>query len=172
MNKWLMVIAAPLLLASCADTHQMIRDVSTSIRLAASDAIFIAVPEDGSYGADTYRGSGQDTAQIIYSAFTKHTRLAKVGSTTSGLDDAREAARKSGHKYLVYPAIIHWEDRATEWSMIPDQVEVKVEVVDVVTGSIIASTVIKSKSGLATLGGDHPQDLLPKPVEKFVSSLY
>ncbi|WP_274523310.1 DUF4823 domain-containing protein [Pseudomonas abietaniphila] len=31
---------------------------------------------------------------------------------------------------------------------------------------------IKGSSGLATLGGDHPQDLLPEPVAECVSSLF
>jgi hypothetical protein len=58
--------------------------------------------------------------------------------------------------------------------MIPDkvEVEVEVEVVNVRTGDVISSGVIKSRSGLATLGGDQPQDLLPKPVVEFLSSVF
>jgi len=130
------------------------------------------VPADGAYGDNVYRGSGQNTAQIIYSAFVKHTRATKVGHSMQSFEAAREAAIKGGQNYLVYPSILHWEDRATEWSMIPDKVEIKIEVIDVATGDAIASTIVKAKSGIATFGGDHPQDLLPKPIEEFVSSLY
>lgn len=38
--------------------------------------------------------------------------------------------------------------------------------------STIDSVVIKGKSGWATLGGDYPQDLLPKPVEEYVRTWY
>ena len=75
-------------------------------------------------------------------------------------------------KYLVYPTILHWEDRATEWSGRSDKVEIKVVVVDVLTGNTITGSIIKGSSGLATFGGDHPQDLLPGPVNQFVSTLY
>jgi hypothetical protein len=34
------------------------------------------------------------------------------------------------------------------------------------------SVIIKGKSGLATFGGDHPQDLLAKPVSAYVNGLY
>ncbi len=34
------------------------------------------------------------------------------------------------------------------------------------------SAIIKGKSGLATFGGDHPQDLLPKPVGEYIDALY
>jgi hypothetical protein len=73
---------------------------------------------------------------------------------------------------LVYPTILHWEDRATEWSGIPDRVEIKIEIIGATTGKGLDSAIIKGKSGLATFGGDHPQDLLPKPVEDYVSGLF
>jgi hypothetical protein len=68
--------------------------------------------------------------------------------------------------------ILHWEDRATEWSGIPDKVEIRIDVIESARGDTIDSAIVKRKSGLATFGGDHPQDLLPKPVEDYVASLY
>ncbi|MFK7698008.1 DUF4823 domain-containing protein [Pseudomonas caspiana] len=32
--------------------------------------------------------------------------------------------------------------------------------------------IVKGSSGLATVDGDHPQDLLPEPVAEFGSSLF
>ena len=173
MKKWLWVIAITSLLAACADTHQLIRnEASPSTLLTSSDTNYIAVPKDGAYGATIYSGSGQNTAQIIYSSFAKHTHDAKVGRSTQSFDEALKSASSGGQKYLVYPIVLHWEDRATEWSGISDKIEIKVELVDVATGSTITSAIVKGKSGLATFGGDHPQDLLSEPVEEFVSSLY
>jgi hypothetical protein len=37
---------------------------------------------------------------------------------------------------------------------------------------IFTASVKKGKSGIATLGGDHPQDLLVKPVAEYVNELY
>lgn len=56
--------------------------------------------------------------------------------------------------------------------MIPDKVEIKVDVVNVQTGDVISSGVIEGTSGLATLDGYHPHGLLPEPVAEFVSSLF
>jgi hypothetical protein len=171
--KRLAFFGAALILVGCADTHKLVRnDTMSDVRLVQTDTVFIAVPEDGAYGSNSYRGSGQNTAQIIYSAFAKRTRAAKAGRSIQSFDEALASTRQEGRKYLVYPTILHWEDRATEWSAIPDQVEIKIEVVDAASGDAIASCTIKGKSGIATFGGDHPQDLLPKPVEKFVSSVY
>ncbi|MGP1717027.1 MAG: DUF4823 domain-containing protein [Methylophilus sp.] len=172
MIKNLSIISAGLLLTACADTHHLIKNNPVETRLSAEATVYISVPNDGIYGAKTYHGSGQNTAQIIYSAFAKHTRAVTVGRTIQSFNEALATARETGKNYLVYPTILQWEDRATEWSGIPDKVEVKVEVIDATTASTVTSAVVKGKSGLATFGGDHPQDLLPKPVEKFVSSIY
>lgn len=173
MKRCIAIVVSALLIVSCADTHQVVRsDASSDVRLNATSTIYIAVPADGVYGANTYRGSGQNTAQIINSAFAKRSRSTKAGRITQSFAEARNTALSESWQFLVYPTILHWEDRATEWSAIPDTVEVKIEVVEVATDRSIASAVIKGKSGLATFGGDHPQDLLPEPVDEFVSSLY
>jgi Domain of unknown function (DUF4823) len=173
MKSWLSVLIMASFLAACADTHQLIREnTSSGIRLNPNDTIVIAVPEDGFYGGDTYQGTGKHAAQIIYSAFAKYTQAAEVGHLTQGFNEALGLASKSGKKYLVYPTILHWEDRATEWSGIPDKVELKIEIISVATGKAISTAFVNGKSGLATFGGDHPQDLLSDPVEEFVSTLY
>lgn len=172
MRKVLGLVAVAVAMSGCADSHQLIRSDSATLKLAQADTLFISVPSDGAYGSDTYKGSGQNTAQIIFSAFAKRTRGAKVGRSAQDFDTALAAARNAQCTYLVFPTILHWEDRATEWSSIPDKVEVKLEVISTDTENTVTSAVIKGKSGLATFGGDHPQDLLPEPVEKFVSSFY
>ncbi len=82
------------------------------------------------------------------------------------------SARKVGAKYLAVPTILEWEDRATEWSGIPDKASIKLSIIDLETNSTLDSVIIKGKSGIATFGGDHPQDLLPKPTYEYVASLY
>jgi len=64
--------------------------------------------------------------------------------------------------------ILHWEERATK----SDRVEVKIVVMAVESGTIIDSVVIKGKSKGFTFGGDHPQDLLPEPIDMYVASLF
>jgi hypothetical protein len=111
-------------------------------------------------------------SRILLSAFTKRLRRTEMGHSYQSFDNALNFAVEGGFKYLVYPTILHWEDRATEWSALPDRVEVKVDIIEAATANLIDSVVITGKSGLATFGGDHPQDLLPNPVSEFVSQLF
>ena len=173
MSRFPLLILTVLLVASCADSHKVVRtDSSPDVHLDPNSTVYIAVPKDGAYGANTYYGSGQNTAQILLAAFAKHTRNTEVGRRSQSYKEARETVLSKDVDILVYPVILHWEDRTTEWSGIPDRVEIKVDVVDAASDHSIASAVLKGVSGLATFGGDRPQDLLEEPVEQFVGSLY
>lgn len=160
-------------LVGCADTHQIVKlDNNNFTKLKSNHSIYISVPKDGAYGNNYYNGSGINTAQIIHSSFSIMARDIEQGTEYEPFKTAIESANQKGHKYLIYPTILHWEDRATEWSGIPDKVEVKIEIIDVKTQKTITGSIIKGSSGVATFGGDHPQDLLREPISKYVKSLY
>ncbi len=137
-------------MVGCADTHTLTRSSGSqnAVTLQGQASAYVAVPLDGRFEATLYGGSGAMTAQALASA--------KAG----------------GFGYLLYPEILHWEDRATEWSARPDVATVKLSVLSVSTGAVLDSAVIDGKSGLATFGGDHPQDLLPKPTGEYAASLF
>ena len=168
-NAFLLAIA--ITLTGCADTHQWAPMQRPAAPISTNNTFYISTPADGEYGDNTYTGSGRNTAQIILGAFARKAHSVRIGPLASNYDDALRLARSSGQDILIYPTILHWEDRATEWSMIPDKVEVKIEVIQVNSGDTLSSGIVKGSSGLATLGGDHPQDLLPEPIAEFVAAL-
>ncbi|HHS7683625.1 TPA: DUF4823 domain-containing protein [Yersinia enterocolitica] len=51
-------------------------------------------------------------------------------------------------------------------------IAIKITVYNAASDNIISSTIINGKSKWATFGGDHPQDLLAKPVSEYISSLF
>ena len=162
-----------ILLTGCADTHSLIRQNQGDVtKLSTSDSFYIAVNIDGVYGDEKYEGSGLSLSQIILSPLAKKVRRVEIGRAYQTYDEALLFAKKNGWKYLVYPTILHWENHATEWNGVPDKVEVKIQVVESSSNKLIDAAFIKGRSGLATFGGDQPQDLLPIPVEEFVSGLF
>jgi hypothetical protein len=162
-----------LLAAGCTDTYQLVRPAGWSTpKITAADSVYVAVPEDGSYNSRPYIGSGLTTSRIIGSAFARRAGSVTVGRAAESREAAIENALTMGVRYVVLPTILHWEDRATEWSGIPDQVAVRIDVLDVASRAILGTVTIEGTSGLATFGGDHPEELLPEPVEEFVASLY
>lgn len=170
--KLFSVFILMLLFISCADSHQLLRTGHDIKKLESDSTVYVAVPKDGRYGKIIYQGSGMNTTQIVLMALSRHVNRVESGYDYQPFDEALESARKIGATYLVVPTILEWEDRATEWSGMPDRVSIRLAIVNARTGESIDSVLIKGKSGLATLGGDHPQDLLPNPVEEYVNSLF
>lgn len=159
-------------LAACADTHQVHLGHQAASKLSADGIAYISVPENGRYGHTVYGSSGVMAAQIVAAAFGRHMRRIEQASSPQSTEQSLDSARKAGATYLVEPSILHWEDRATEWSGIRDKVELRISVLDAASGTVLETAVVSGSSGWATLGGDHPQDLLPKPTQEYVDGLF
>lgn len=125
-----------------------------------SRSVQISVPANGRYDTTVYSQSGDTTVREAKAAFSLYAAGVTV-YTGKTLDTAA---------YYVKPSILHWEDRATEWSGIPDRIRVQIEVYE--SGSRIAAAQFSGKSKWFTFGGDHPQDLLREPMKKVVESFY
>lgn len=168
--KHLVITLATLSMLGCTTYSQ--KNVSeTSTKLQRGKSVAIATPTNGQYGQTVYSGSGRMTATAVQGAFSRHTNRITVVSNCKDLNCLMTDRRQISDYYVV-PEILHWEDRATEWSGIPDKIEVKISVFDGLTGNDIASTIISGNSKWVTFGGDKPQDLLPEPLNAYVDSLY
>ena len=169
--KYVVALSFMLILSACAAKHEVISS-STSTKLLPQKSIYISLSNDGRYGNINYPGSGINTSQVLLKNFSKYSNNITVSNQYRPFSGALSHAKVKGAEYLIYPTILEWEDRATEWSGKPDRISIKIQTVKVSTGKTLNSTIIQGKSAWATLGGDHPQDLLQKPIEELVNSLY
>jgi hypothetical protein len=159
-----------ILLCGCTATYKHDTVLDAGVALVRGKSIGVVTPANGSYEGKEYANSGASTSLAIRAAFA---RFADVSAVLSECRDLACAMQQSpAYAYYVVPEILHWEDRATEWSGIKDKLEVKLSVYDGHTSEGLVTTIISGKSKWATLGGDHPQDLLSEPVDAFVRSLY
>jgi hypothetical protein len=170
MRGFLMFVPL-VLICGCVATYK--RDVVTqpSVKLVRGAAVLISTPKNGSYYNKEYHASGQQTAEVIHTAFASFSDRVVVSSRCADLPCLKSES-SGDYQYLVVPEILHWEDRNTEWSSIPDRIVVKLVVIDEKNGAELAATVISGKSKWTTFGGDHPQDLLPAPIKQYVAELY
>ena len=166
-----LIYLTALMVAGCADTHKLTRMNGATTPLSQEASAYIALPADGRYGAILYPGSGPQTAQLIAAAFAPYLSRISVATASEDVATAIRSAKGGGYDYVVYPEILHWEDRATEWSGKPDLASIKISIVQTDSGDVIDSGIIEGASGLATFGGDHPQDLLPEPLRKYSGAL-
>jgi hypothetical protein len=168
---WILVV---LVLMGCIPaSHEMIRQPgATGGKLSADGPVYIAVSRDGFYGDEPYPGSGLATSQVLLAAFAKRARTVDMANDYQSYKDALQFALEKKYRYLVYPTILHWERHATEWNAVPNRIEVKIQVIETTTDALINGVTVTAKSSTVSFGGEHPQDLLPKPFEEFVASLY
>jgi hypothetical protein len=156
------------ILSGCTATYKQEALIQPNINLVRGKSVAIATPINGFYETEEYQSSGKMTSLAVQSAF------ARFSSTITVMPECKNIAclKDSNHYYYVIPEILHWEERATEWSGKPDKIEVKISVYDNLNLKELASTIISGTSKWATFGGDHPQDLLDEPINAYVQSLY
>jgi hypothetical protein len=160
------------LLSACAQTHEVIRENKISKSLNPEDTFYIAVPKDGKYGEILYGGSGIKTASTLSIALSKYTDNAEIAEEYQDKDTALSSAKQKGYTYLFRPRILHWEDRATEWSGRSDKVSISIGLYEVSTGKKLDKITFDGKSPWATWGGDRPEDLLIVPMVEYADSLF
>ncbi len=169
--KRLLILALAVFVAGCASKYRV--DESDTISTIKRDSgIYVLLPENGRYGGTVYSQSGYMVQQEVYVALVTYSDKVTKAPTPLPLDKAFAQARENGSDYVVDLTILHWEDRATEWSGIPDRITIRYAVYDAKTESKVASTVRSASSKWASFGGDHPQDLLPVPTQEFASMLF
>ncbi|MEN8167383.1 MAG: DUF4823 domain-containing protein [Pseudomonadota bacterium] len=159
-------------LLGCSDTHRLVRTEGVDLTASKALSAYLVVPRDGQYGTIFYTGSGAMVAQEVEMAFSPYLENIVVGGRYEHLDNALSRAREKAVDYLIYPEILHWEDRATEWSGRPDVVSIRVTIIDVSTGEKVDSAELGGTSKVMSWGGDHPQDLLAKPLADYAAGLF
>ena len=170
MIKKIIIVVISFLMASCT-AYQHTSSQVPKHKFDRSGGVFISTSKDGWYEENRYKNSGEMTSRELKKAFSKYAIKTTITNQCHG-DDCFNIIDVERFSYYVKPVILHWEDRATEWSGKPDRIEIQVIIYDAVTKEEISNSSFKGKSKWATLGGDHPQDLLLDPISEYVSSLY
>ena len=155
--------------SGCASSYEETALKPPTSKLTSGASILIATPTNGFYETKEYKGSGDSTARAVRAAFARYSNDVNISAECVNLDCLR-GSQSTAVNYYVVPEILHWEDRNTEWSGIPDWIEIKLAVYDAEDGAELATAVVRGK--WATFGGDHPQDLSPEPINAYVDSLY
>jgi len=173
-TRALILLALGLAMTGCTSTYKSERvEGSAPPRLVKGvSSVYVSVPEDGAYQGQVGVGSGAATARAIVTAFIPFTSRADCGSARQTHDAAMASAASGRYTHLVEPTILNWEDRATEWSGKLDAISVRLILFEVASRRQLDTVVIHGNSKWMTLGGDHPQDLLPEPMSRYAAECF
>lgn len=171
--RFLMLLAGFAALTACKSTYSE-KDLSSGPPpvLKSNSRIYVAIPFDASFKDEVVQGSGKQTAQAFQAAFMRYTRSVYTSKFPESLGEALEIARNGHMQYVLYPTIIRWEDRATEYSGRRDRLAVKAELIDLNTSQVVFSREIEATGKWMTDGGESPKDLLEQPAEQFANAVF
>lgn len=164
MRSLFVVLAV--VLASCTSVKTVDTTSSTGL-LKREGSALVGISEDGRYNATVYNGSGHLASSMVLTAFAPHLSKVEIGERWRDQDEALAAARERGFTYLILPKIVHWEDRATAWSGLPDRATVLITVLDVAEGRTLDTATIDGRSAIITFLSESPQDLLREPIKQY-----
>ena len=167
-----LAVLAVFLLTGCVNKFRIDAYEPPVQSLSISASAYVMLTADGSYGAEKYTGSGRMTSIALMNAVSTYLNNVNLVSSLESQDEALHTARREGMTYVFQPIILHWEVRATEWSGKTDKLTIKTVVWHAKTGEALTSTVSRASTKWATLGGDHPQDLLPKMMKTAVDKMF
>ncbi len=156
----------------CTSTYELNNAVSANQKLKPGMSGYVAMAADGRFENNSYAGSGNKTALILVGVLKPRLEKIEIAPEVVSYEQSLAAAKKGDFDYLFLPKILHWEDRATEWSGKNDRVQIELRTVDVHTGETLDVGDFKGVSKWATFGGDVPEDLLKVPMTQYVNYLY
>ncbi len=116
--------------------------------------------------------SGRMVTEPLRAAFQKEVVAVLGGRLAETLDEAKANGAKVNAHYLVYPTIMRWEDRSTEYSGRRDKIEIRLELWNIPEDRLMDIRLIQGTSRWLTDGGDRPQDLIAEPFAKYATSFF
>lgn len=167
--KIIMLFGLSLALLACTADYKIIQNTHST--LSIRDTYYVSTPENGQYDGKPYLNSGVMTRDILFAGLIERGAKGIKGQQVSR-EQAVEDAQKHQCTRVMYPEILHWEDRATEWSGIRDKVKVAIDIIDTHNGKVLDSTILNLTGTWWTMGGLHPQDLIEEASDGYFKRLF
>src|ERR1044071_414927 len=124
MLRMILICAAVMLAgAACKSTYKQEVTETQPLRepLTARSRVLIAMPEDALDKKESVPASGKRTMLALQEAFQRHTRNVITANTPETREAALARARELTCDFLVFPVILEWKDRPTEWTGVRDR---------------------------------------------------
>lgn len=170
MIQRILLAALLFLCVSCTASYKYSVNNPSSKALKNNKRIAITTSEDGSYGEKIYHGTGKTLSYEIREELRNYSNQITIFRDKENIDDFADDELES-FDYIVVPEILHWEDRSTEWSGIPDRISFSIEIYDS-QGRLLKSAKLQGKSRSMSMTSTDPEKLIKKPLSDFLRSCF
>ncbi|MCH7815028.1 MAG: DUF4823 domain-containing protein [Proteobacteria bacterium] len=127
------------------------------------------------------------TAAVENAILTSFSQV-RTGLYPESVDFSLVSAGMAGANFVIYPKLLHWDDKLGSWSEIIaslrndssqgivskfglDRVVVQIIILDVASGSLVDFVQVEAGSGLLSLYGDQPGSLLLPVLQAYFEKL-
>ena len=174
MNRYRLLVIGFLLLVlnGCFATREIVPGMQTPGEsvVTKADTVVIMLPNDGTYRGTVYAGSGKVVATKIKRATFGKVQTSEIVETTNP-KDALAYCKDKSIRFLIQPSILHWEDRATNWSGMRDFIKIEVLLVNTRDTSTLNSIMYNASSSWWTFVNTPPEDMLDESFDKAIHRL-
>lgn len=163
-----------LLLVGCATANieRLSQPQDARAVLRGNEKVFVALPEDGTFEGHHYTDSGKYVQQYFYDNLLRYADNVVNATKVLPLEEAKAEAKRQNAEILIYPTIIHWEDRNTMWSGIRDKIRINVIVYSLVDNKTLDKTSLYATNAWATFIQARPENRLKTIIPPYVKALY
>lgn len=166
-----LAVAATLGIEACAYSIHSVRPGNAPAAIpSASDSVCVMLAADGIYGTRTYAGSGRAVSNRILTAVRAQRPFAQLIEVTDE-DQAAQLCVAKGGSYLLSPIILHWEDRATNWSGVRDLIKIEVRLIRIEPRTLVRSTEFEARNNWFTFVNADPSELLDASFDRTIVEL-
>lgn len=173
MHKFILLvfaIALAMITTGCsASYHHAFLNPSPKT-LYPQSRILLVTPANGTYGSIVYETSGTDVIQALSKELQRYTSAISIIPVPVTIDQILDKDLEQ-FDYVIIPYIMHWEDRATGWSFIPDRIEVRFEIFNN-QRQLIDTYLINGQSARIVWVSRQPDSLLPRPIRIMLQELF
>lgn len=137
----------------------------------AAKIVIVPLPDAIDKGGNTIGGSGGASTGAIRDALVAHGYSPIVGDSKTLADAFTEAERLS-YTYVLKGVLINWEDNATEWSGRPDTAGLSLELYDVSSKSLAASSTENIRASAISYTSGTPDRFVPALTDLSLSRIF
>jgi len=132
-----------------------------------NDSVAIMLATDGTYGGKIYRGSGRLMTSRIKQSLIGKVKNAPIVESAA-LKNAFAYCKKENIPFLIKPSVLHWEDRATNWSALPDIIKIELTLLNSENQAVINTILFNASSSWWTFVNNPSEDMLDETFDEAV----
>jgi hypothetical protein len=135
--------------------------------ISPRDRVVIAIALDGASGNEQQQGSSLSVAQMIEGELARMIESIRIVP----IDPFKDTPEGDSWDVAIVPRIVHWEQRATEWSGVPSKASIRLSVYRKSSPNPVDVRLFETSSGTFAMSRPDLTSMLQEPVSRYLNQI-